>query len=258
MEFLKPNYLDTTSALVVNNATDRGSYLFDRDVTFQYVSNGMNNDATTVSIRVNFNETLPVSRIALVEHNLKAFTIFYNGSTANTFALTSSGSTVTSDFATNSETSHFLRANTVYCTSVTLELKSTIVANQEKAIGFLVISDPHVVLDRPPPAKGYKISIDPQDTVHKLSDGGTRIQNIADKYSAQLSYSFLSTSERNSLKALYDRHQEFLFCAFGTTTGWDEVLFPCVWTGNFDFFQFSDNAATAGFSGKINLLETPR
>ena len=258
MDLLKPNYLDTTTAVVINNATDRVSYLFDRDTTFQYVSNGMNNDLTTVSIRINFNETLPVSRIALVEHNLKAFTVFYNGATANTFALTSSGSTVSSAFSSNSETSHYLMASQTYCTSVTFDLKSTIVADQEKAIGFMVLSDPHLTLDRPPPAKGYKISIDPQDTVHKLSDGGTRIQNISDKYMVTLSYSYLTTSQRNSLKTVYDRHQEIVFCPFGTTTSWDKVIFPCVWNGNFDFFQFSDDAATAGFSGKINLLETPR
>ena len=48
-----------------------------------------------------------------------------------------------------------------------------------------------------------------------------------------------------------------MFCPFGTTTSWDAILFESVWTGPFDFYEYSDNASSSGFSGKITLKETP-
>jgi len=258
MDILKANYIDTTTSIVVGSATDTALYLFDRDPSFQYVTAGFNNDLTTASIRINFSETMTVSRIALVEHNLKAFTLFYNGTTASTFALSTSSSTISSAFTTNSETAQYLEVTPVFCTSVTLDMKSTQTADQEKAVGYMVISDIHIAFSRPPSAKGYKIKLDPFDVQHKLSDGGVRIQNIADNYMVTLDYDFLSESTRNTLYDIFKLHRELVFCPFGTTTSWDKVIFPCVWSGNFEFFEFSDNAAGAGFSGKITLSETPR
>ena len=37
----------------------------------------------------------------------------------------------------------------------------------------------------------------------------------------------------------------------------DGFMFECVWTGTFDFYEFSDDASVSGFSGKIVLRETP-
>lgn len=258
MEFLRSNFYDTTTMITVNSNTVTAEYLFDPDVSYQYVSTGFNNDSTTATITITFGSTQSVSRIALMSHNLKSFTVFYNGSTANTFALTSGSATTTSDFSTNSETSHFLRCNPVNCTSISIDMKSTIVANSEKSIGYLVLTNPHIVFDRPPPSKGYDLKVEPIDVVHKLSDGGTRIQIVSQKRTAKLSYSYLDRSTRDNLYSLFKQRTEFIFCPFGTSGAWDAVLFPCVWEGAFDFFKFSDNATESGHSGKINLMETPR
>lgn len=258
MELLKANYLDTTTQVVVGSATDTVSYLFDRDVRFQYVTSGFNNDLTTASIRINFNETLQVSRIALLGHNLRDYTLFYNGATASLFALSTGGATTSSSFTSNSETSQYLRANPIFCTSVTLDMKKTITANAEKVMGFLVVGDTNIVFDRAPAAKNYQIKIDPTEVVHRLSDGGTRIQNVSDKYKVTLKYNYLSASTRDSLKSIWQLHREMVLCPFGTTTAWDKVIFPCVWEGDFEFYKFSDDAAGAGFEGKIVLSETPR
>lgn len=254
---LKANYLNTTTQLVVDSNTDSAQYLFDREPTFQYVSSGYTG-ATITSIRVNFSQTLTVSRIALVEHNLKSFVAYYNGITANTFALTTTGSTMASNFANNSETSLYLRCTPVDCTSVSFDLRSTITPSVERAIGFLMLSDPKLVLSRNPSAKNYKIIVDPQDVKHTLSDGGTRIQNVADKFTVSLAYKYIATAERDSLKTIWSAHDELVFCPFGTTTAWDRIIFPCVWTGNFEFYGYADDAIGAGFEGKINLVETPR
>ena len=71
MEFLKSNFYDTTTMIVVNSNTVTAEYLFDPDISYQYVSSGFNNDSTTATIRINFNSTLTVSRIGLLSHNLK-------------------------------------------------------------------------------------------------------------------------------------------------------------------------------------------
>lgn len=257
MEMIKSNFLNTTTQAIVNSATDRVSYLFDRDVRFQYVSLGFNNDLTTSTLRINFAETMAVDRLSLVEHNLKDYIMYYNGVTANAFVL-SGGATTSSSFTSNSETSQYFRATQVNCTSVSIDMKKTITANQEKALGFLVISALRLNMDRDPSAKGYTPKLDPTEVVHTLSDGGTRVQNVADKFKVTISYSYLSLSNRDSLKSIWQEHNEFIFCPFGTTTAWDKILFPCVWPGDFEFYKFSDDAVNAGFSGKINLMETPR
>jgi hypothetical protein len=98
--------------------------------------------------------------------------------------------------------------------------------------------------------------ISPKEVIHELSDGSFRTQVFDRKYGANIGLNYCDTALRNELKTVFDFHDDFIFAAFGTTTGWDEVIFPCVWTGNFDFFEFSDNAANAGHSGRIKLLET--
>lgn len=258
MEFLYPSFFNTTTQAVVDSNTSTVANLFNRDVRYQYASSGYANDLTSTTIRISFDTTQTVSRIALIEHNLKAFTVYYNGVTANTFALTTTGDTTLSDYATNSNTACYLRATPTFCTSVSFQLKSTIVANAEKAIGYLLIGNTKHTFTRNPPAKGFKCKLDPQDIVHRLSDGGTRIQNVSDKFSASLSYKHIDATERASLKAVYESHQEMVFVPFGTTTAWDEILFACVWAGNFDFFEYSDEAPGAGFQGKIELLEVPK
>ena len=257
MEFIKANYLDTSTQLVVNSNTSSAENIIDRDQAVQYFSQGFNNDTTTTTIRINFDETLSVSRIAILGCNWKSFTVFYNGATANTFSLTSTGATTSSNFTTNSETSLFLRATAVNCTSVSFDVKSTQVSNSEKAVGHIILSDTHIVFPIIPSAKNYTPDVVPKQIVHTLSDGGTRTHTVKDKLATKIKLQYISQSFRDDLKTLFDLHTNFIFAPFGTTTGWDEYIFDCVWPGKFEFFKYSDDAATAGFTGSIELKETP-
>ena len=256
MEFLYSNFLDTTTSVQVTSGTDTVAYIFNRDTRYQYATNGYNG-ATASTFRVNFSETKTVSRIALVDHNMKVFRVYYNGATASTFSLLT-GATTASNYSTNSETSIYMQATPIACTSVSIDLGEAMVAGAEKVIGYLVVTEVRHSFSRRPSSKGFKIKQDPQDVVHKLSDGGTRIQNISDKFMVNLSYKYISTSERNSLKAIWDSHSELIYVPFGTTTAWDKVIVPCVWEGAFEFYEYSNDASVAGFMGKINLLETPK
>lgn len=255
-ELLRANYANTSTQFVVNDNTATAVNVLIRDTRFQYASSTFANDATTVTMRISFNETLTVDRIALVSHNLKSFTLFYNGATANTFSITG-GDTTVSNYTTNSTTSHYFRCASVGVTSVSIDMKSTIVANKNKTIGFLAISE--MLTDfggRIPSAQSFKPSLKPENIVHTLSDGRKRIQTVGQVWEASFQLDFVTESIRDDLKEIFDDALPMLFCPFGTTTGWDETIFQCVWSDSFDFFQYSDNASDAGFSGGIKLFES--
>lgn len=256
MEFLRVNYLTTSTQIAVNSNTSTASNLFSKDPFFQYFSEGLNDDNTTSSITITFDATTMVSRIALMDTNAKAFMLYYNGSTSNTFAL-QDANTTSSAYAGNADENIYFRFPTTACTSITLETKATQTANQEKRLGQLVISDLYFRMSHIPNASGYKPSRTPKQIVHRLSDGGTRVHNVRKKWEIDIRLKHLNQSDRDSLKEIYDLQDAFIFSVFGTATGWDGILFEAVWPGEFDFYEFSDDAIAAGFSGKISLRETP-
>jgi len=260
MEFIYKNFLDTTSALVVNSNTAGAQYMMSTDLRQQYISSGFNNDSTTATIRINFSSTKTVSRIVLANMNWKQFRCYYNGTTASTFALTTTSATTTANFSTNSETSMYLFTTPVACTSVSFDVYSTQVANVEKAVGWVVVSD--VLLDfeadggRIPNSSNYKPQVTPERVEHKMADGGTRIHFVRDVFSANVKFDNVGLTFTSALREVYDLQDEFIFAAFPTSTSWDKVAFPCVWSGGFDFLEYSDDAAASGFSGSIRLKQT--
>jgi hypothetical protein len=257
MEILKASYCLTTTQFAVNSNTDTVSNILNPDKTVQYYSDAFNNDATTSTMRISFDATTTVDRIALLGMNLKQFRIYYNGTTANTFAMTSTGATTTSYWTSNSETSMYLRLNgAIACTSVSIDMYSTQVANSEKAIGHLIISQLDRQFERQPNAASYNAKIDPEQVVHTMSDGGTRIHTVNSKYVFDVKMKYVSRSFKDYLQDLYSSRLNFIFCPFGTATSWDEIIADVVWAGNFDFFKFSDDASNSGFSGSISLRET--
>lgn len=256
MEFLKTSYIDTTTAIVVNSNSLTANNIMGRNLSFQYYSDGFNNDTTTTTIRINFSSTLTVSRIAFMGANVKSMTWFYNGTTANTFSFTTTAATTTSDFSTNSATSMYFQCTPVACTSVSFDLKSTMVANSEKAVGYIYIGQEYLDFPRIPASKNYKPILDPKDVTHELSDGSIRIHTVDVKHSLQIKFQNIEQSFRDDLKEVYDLRSEFVFVGFGTSTGWDGFMFPCVWEGPFQFYEYSDDFVQAGFSGSIKLRET--
>jgi hypothetical protein len=254
MEFLKRNFYDTTTQIVVGSNTFTAAYLLTRDTRFQYSTDGFNNDATTASITIQFDQTETVDRIVVLGTNVKKFNIYYGGVTANAFAMT--GPTTTSQWTQNSASSLYLPCTPVACTSVTFDLYSTQVANSEKAIGYILLSEQELEFPRLPSAKEFKITIKPKELRHELSDGGVRTHNISHKYSIKMKFKYLEEDFRDDLRAIYDQHEDKVFVTKPTTTSWDGVLFETNWTGPFDLYEYSDNAPQAGFSGSITLEET--
>lgn len=257
MEFLRSNLINTTTMITVTNNTGVSSNIINRDDFYVYYTDGLNNDLTTGSITITFGATTNVSNIALINTNLKDFTIFYNGATANTFALTSQN-TSASSFTGNTSENIYLRFPTTAVSSVTIDMKKTQTADQEKTIGLFFISELLYTFGKIPNASGYKPSSVPKQIVHTLSDGGTRIHNVRKKFNLSIDLDYLESSDVSSLKDIWELQDGFQFSAFGTSTGWtNPVFFESVWTGPFNFYEYSADAASSGYSGKIVLKETP-
>lgn len=256
MEFIRANLINTTTQIAVQSNTALASNLFARDPYSQYYTEGWNNDNTSTSITITFDATTSISRIGLMDTNLKEFYFFYNGATANSITLTNSDTT-TASYTGNADTNKYFRFATIACTSITLVGTKTIVANSEKLVGLLWLSDLNLALEKIPNSKSYKPKRNPKQVVHTLSDGGTRIHNVRSKWSSDLTLRYVSEAQRDGLYDIFNAGVEFGFCPFGTGTGWDGILFEAVWTGPFEFYQYADDAAVSGFEGKITLKETP-
>lgn len=254
MEFLFPNYINTSTAITVDSNTVTAEYILNPNTTYKYWSDGYANDSTTTTLQITFATNTAISRFALVGINLKNFAIYRNNTTT-TFTLQNAHTTA-STFITNSSTSMFLRCSTAAATSINIVMKSTIVANQEKEIGYLYIGHNVFTLNPMPDSNGYTPMIDLKQNVHQLSDGRKRINNMYRKKTAKISVSNITSTMRNNLKLIYNWRQPFVFVPFGTSTGWDEFMMECVWQGDFGFYKVTDNAATSYYAGTMDLKET--
>jgi hypothetical protein len=254
MEFLQSNFLETTTQLTLPGNTITADYLIDADVRQQFLSSGYADDSLTASITVSFDQTMTIDRIVMREINVKQMNIFYNGVTANAFALT--GPTTTSQFTGNTLSDLYLQFPAVAVTSVTFDCKKTMVANVEKAIGQLIVTKNELTFTRTPAANDYTPDIMPKVNQHELSTGGVRSHTVDNKWHFTLKYKFIDQTFRDALKAIYDQYEPKIFVPFGTATGWDAIVAEVNWLGSFDFYKYSDNAANSGFTGTIDLKET--
>lgn len=257
MEFWTKNIFNTTTQIAVDSNTIAAEYLLSRDKTRQYTSYLFNNDLTSTTLTFTFDSTQSVSRIALTGINLKDFSIYYNGSTASTFSLTTTAATTVSSFASNSETSMVLSFATTQVSSISLQANSTQVADSEKAIGWFYIGDNLATFERKPASKNYKPKLKSNEVTHRLSDGKTRVNVKNNFWETNIKFKNISQSFVDSLRSVYDLNDDIVFCGFPTTTSFDEVVFPCVWDGDWDFYEYSDDFVEAGFQGSIRLKEVP-
>ncbi len=257
MEFLRTNLINTTTQISLTNNTTVVQNIFSRDPFYQYYTENLADDLTTGSITITFDATTNVSRLAMIDTNLKAFNIFYNGVTANTFALTQQATTV-SQFTGNADSNVYLKFPTTAVSSITIDMKKTITANQEKVLGLFFISETLYSMGQIPNSSGFDPNLVPKQIVHTLSDGGQRVHNVRKKFSLSMELDYVPAADVSSLRSIFDLEASFQFAAFGTSTSWtNPVFFEAVWPGGFNFFKYSDEAVGAGFSGKINLKETP-
>lgn len=250
MIFIRQNFYTTATMFTSSNGTSSAANLFDTNRATQYVTENAGSDVTTATFTIAFASTQTVSQVLLLNHNLNQFRVFYNGVTANSWA----------NETTNSATSNYYAVTTATAvTSVTLQMDQTIAANSEKTVGEFIISN--LLYDfstnRLPTYKEYQPKIAKQQFVHQMSDGGTSIFNLRNKFSADLELDFAPTATVASLKTIYDLADPVIFVPAETSASWDGEAAEVVWTGPFTFLELSHNNRGNGFSGKLTLRQTP-
>lgn len=269
MEVWDQGYLSRKSCfLLQDGVTVTSENILRRDPRNQLVTSGYANDLTSTTIRIILNAdsiasyTGTVSRIAILNHNLKQFIVSQRSniaSTAGYLALTSTCQTTTASWNANSMTSHYLAFSAINVTDLYIFATKTMVANSEKAIGCIYMASNVLTFPVIPSANNYSMIRKQVAVNHELSDGGRRVHVIDEKFKCKMSFEYVSSSFRDSLKDLYDSHDQLVFVPFEPTSAgvWDSICFPCQWHGAFDFYNLSDNAINAGHTGSITLLETP-
>jgi len=256
-EFVTKNYLDTTTqvTLVSDSNTSTVINLFDRFSTKVYSTAG-HTTSTSATLRINFAATLSIERIALQNHNLKQFRVYYDGTTANVITLETGRDTSTSSWATNSATEHYLKFTAVNCTSISIQMDLAQTVDTNKKIGELWIGALQLRLDFNPDVTGYDPIIYSKQIRHEMSDGGISIYDIREKWRCKLKLRYRNDSITTSLRELYDAKDDFCAVPFPTGTTWNGDIFNVMWVGPWDGLRPSgNNYRDIGFDHEFSLEE---
>jgi hypothetical protein len=243
MQFLRRNYVNTTTQFTVDSGTDSVSFLFDGTPDRRYLTDGYTSNTTTL-MNISLPATLPVSNVLLQGHNLKSFRVFYNGVTASSLLNTT----------TNSATSTYLAFNTISTNSIQIQMNSAFTSG-ERYIGELYIGERLVLFPRNPDISDYKPVIKRKQIRHVMPDGGTVLYNIREKFNTRVEWEFINNSFVTTLANIYNDGLPFHFVPFATSTGWDGNAYEVVWPGDFDF-NYTVNDKLQGYSGRIILEQT--
>lgn len=259
MELLSSNFFNTTTQFAADSGQSTVTYLLNPNPRFRFFD--LATATASALFSVTFENPQYVNRIALVDHNFKDFTVEYTDSqiffTTGAFALTSTALTTLTDFLNNSETSNYFMTPTTLVNSIQIYVSATSDGTVERYLGYLMVSNVKTDFEgRVPNAQNFTVTKKPTQVRHTMSNGGTRLHTLSETYEVNLTLDYISETLRNTLQDIYESHEDLIFTPFPTSTGWDGLTFPCVWSGNFSF-NYSDNASDAGYTGSLELLGTP-
>lgn len=247
-EICDKNLLNTTTMLLTDSGSGTFSYLFDRNTSLDYTTDGYSG-ATTTTLNIVFDVPTVVSRIMIQNHNLKTFSIYYDSNAANVF-------TPAASVTQNSATNHYFAFASVTVSSVQIKMDDVIATDNERSIGELIVSDSKLTFSANPSADNYDPKLFKQKIKHTMPDGGTSLFVIGNKFQAGIKLKFMTTAEKDLLLEIYNSGEQFYFIPEGTTTTWLGGAYECVWTNDWNF-TYSDNSKTQGWDGDIKLEETP-
>lgn len=245
MELLKANKLNTTTMLTASTGTGTFGFLFDNSRSLAYSTVGHSSDTAT-QISVVFGEPTVVSKLLMLNHNLKDYRVFYNSATANSLANVSG----------NSESSTYITFASVTVNSLQVQLSAPTTANTEMRIGELVASEALLSFTVNPAAPSYKPLVARTKIIHKMPDGGVTMFQVKDKFHVKMEFDFISEAFQDSLRSVFDLADPMWFVPMPTTSAWDAVAHEVLWTNDFDF-TWAENSQSQGYNGSIELMETP-
>jgi len=254
MEFLKANFVNTTTQMSVSTGgTSTVSNLFNRFTSKKFGS-GDASDATTTTIQIDFVSTQTVDRIILQNHNFKSFTIYKGGATASVITI-QNALTATTAWTTNSATSHYLIFDSATAlTQINIDISTTIDTNEEKQLGEVWITANQFTFDRNPSARNYTPAVNRKEFPVSMSDGGTDLYIVQDNFMADIRMKFISSTEHTSLRTIYDLDNHFVFTPEPTGTAWNNEIFAVNWIGKFDL-QWTKDFKGTGFNQRIKMRE---
>lgn len=249
MEFLQSNRLNTTTMIVASTGTGTFAYAFDRNTNLSYSTVG-NTTNTSTQISIQFIEPTVITHLVLQNHNLLQYRAFYNSLTANTF---SPAINVTA----NSQSSTYFSFTGITISSIQIQMDRAMVADVERRIGEVLICNRQFQFTVNPSHGDYKPRTSLTKVLHKMPDGGMTAFNIRNKYHTNIKLEYITTAYRDSLRTVFDNALPVHFLPFPTTgSTWDGMAPEVIWTNDFNF-SHAENSKTQGFSGDIELMETP-
>ena len=200
---------------VASSATDSANYMLSMNKYLRWDSIG-SDDTTSEDITITFDSTT-FSRLFLVSHNLKEFTITYGaGSTAFTNVVgidgTKSGITET----VFSENTSYYEFDAVTTTQINISALKTQVADDEKYITLVAVTTEMGTFEGYPQVTPMT---DANEKRAQVQTGKYITQKSFETFNAKISQEHTSQEDIDLLNTMYERQQPFLLWLCGGKYG---------------------------------------
>lgn len=246
------SYVSSDDLFSVSSGPTAIANIYDRDVDSKWSSSGANSDLTDVTIDVTFYEgsvavSRTIDRLILLNHNIKAYDVYYwDGSAFQSWLAVSGAAEANSVKTLGSQTISKAR----------LVLHTTQAANQEKYIGEMVFCA--LQLDIGQDLFDYQVEY--QQNVRDARGGDGSYQrkvkpwspNRFEKYAARCSFQLIPKATLDSLLGIKKTGQPFLWQPESSAR--PDQLFLVTWLDPIRY-RYVDQYKTAGFEVEFSVQE---
>ena len=249
MKFLQANFIHGSSELDASSGTATLYNLIDRRPNTYWISVAEGTDTTASTITWTPSASYgTIDRLYIKKHNAKSFEVYYDGTESNTF-------TPAINVSNNASSNYYMEFGSMAVASVTLKLKTTITANQEKRVGELYFGTQYFQVENNPDEynpilkkKGYDL---------EMSDGGVKSIWLANKFYGDLNFRYISVAEQAKFRSLYDNHESFVYMPTPEQgTMWDSNSWTVNWIGDYDAEKLTGGVSReTGFDINMSLWE---
>jgi hypothetical protein len=248
----KKNYVSPGCVLSISSGSATGVKLYDRDIASKWISSGANNDATTVTIQVDFYEGLvaiqrTIDTLILINHNLKNWLYDYWDGSAWQNLYTNAADAATTRVVSHTQVTTYKVRITVTATQST---------NAEKFIGEMVST--LLQLDIGQDFASYKPGYRSKMKELMLGDGSiTRVfirptPNRVQKYGARATLKYISDATVATFYSIKESGDPFLW--YPESTRRPTEIFYCHWANDWDA-QYSSGFKGSGWDINLDLKE---
>lgn len=244
------NYIDSECLITSSHGGD-GTKIYDRNSLTIFSTSGANSDATIGNIQIYFqsagiSQARTIDTIVIKNYNFLGWTAYYYNGT-NWIDVFSSVS--------DSQSNRVISFSPVSTTAIQIQFQTTKTPNQEKTIGELIACNTVIACDDmssydPKWRERSKEIVLGDGSVHKVytKDASGRLG----KYEASVRFNYLSKATRDSLKAIKDTGEPFLWQPESVTV--PEDIYYVHWSNTWDE-KYMSNFKSAGYEVIMNLKE---